>query len=371
MLFPIISCPTVNTFAFSEEEESDIYWWIVEIREYIENNLGYDLNAQDGKINTIQSDMQTVKEQTNVNVLDKSAVGQINRVPEIIGRLTSVLWDVIITNICEQDPASSTYLDETSGTYIIPLTINPLNPFKDFDSVVDVFKIAAYSLVLIFFSVNLIEQSVKYEIFTMKGALRIFGRLLVSKVIIDLSTTICGKILGTIGAIIVKVLGADKFTAFDSFVPKVDLDPCGIKIVGNLIDAIVAVVLSSIILLVVGTVLVFSALVVIKLMLRAFELSMLVCTSPVFFACASSDVTKEYFKKFIVTFLEVACQTLFMCVALKIGMGAITNNYAATITSFDDLSTYMETQLPMVIIVIAMCVMMIKPPKVLTNLLKG
>ena len=42
----------------------------------------------------------------------------------------------------------------------------------------------AYSLVLLFFAVNLVEQTIKYEIFTAKGALRIFGRLLVAKIII-------------------------------------------------------------------------------------------------------------------------------------------------------------------------------------------
>ena len=57
-------------------------------------------------------------------------------------------------------------------------------------------KTLAYSLVLIFFSVNLIESTVKYEIVTLRGAVSFGGRLLVGKIVIDLSTTICMKVVG-------------------------------------------------------------------------------------------------------------------------------------------------------------------------------
>lgn len=114
-----------------------------------------------------------------------------------------------------------------------------------------------------------------------------------------------------------------------------------------------------------------SILVCLKLILRSFELTMLVCSSPMFFACASSDVTKEYFKKFIVTFIEVASQTLFMSIALIIGIKQLTGVSIGNINGFGDLTQYFMSSTPYMIIMVAMCVMMIKPPKVLTNLLKG
>lgn len=40
----------------------------------------------------------------------------------------------------------------------------------------NIFKNFAYSLVLVFFAANLIEMSIKYEIFTLKGGVQVLGR---------------------------------------------------------------------------------------------------------------------------------------------------------------------------------------------------
>ena len=60
---------------------------------------------------------------------------------------------------------------------------------------INVFKTIGYSLVLVFFSITLIESSIKYEIFTLKGGAMIFGRLIIAKTLIDKSVQICIWIL--------------------------------------------------------------------------------------------------------------------------------------------------------------------------------
>lgn len=62
-----------------------------------------------------------------------------------------------------------------------------------------------------------------------------------------------------------------------------------------------------------------TACIVVKLILRSFELSMLVAVSPAFFACYSSEITKPYFKNFILTFIQVAAQIVFMGIVYYIG----------------------------------------------------
>lgn len=377
MLFPIASYSSVRLSAHAEFTEGDaetMYEWVRQIRNYIENNLGYDLNTQDGKIETIKSDIQTVKEQTDVDVNDDTAATGIMKIPQAISDVTAHIWDTVLGTIASNDPATSTFIwnsetdpskrDEKSYSF------NPLD--SAFTDITHVFQLAAYSIVLIFFAVSIIEQSVKYEIFSMKGMLRIFGRLLVSKIIIDLSVTICGGILGAIGKICHDLLATtSSFHQPMGFMPKVTLETSKIKLIGPVVDTVVSTILASVILLIVGTVFIMSILVCLKLILRSFELTMLVCSSPMFFACASSDVTKEYFKKFIVTFIEVASQTLFMSIALIIGIKQLTGVSIGNINGFGDLTQYFMSSTPYMIIMVAMCVMMIKPPKVLTNLLKG
>lgn len=185
MLFPIASYSSVRLSAHAEFTEGDaetMYEWVRQIRNYIENNLGYDLNTQDGKIETIKSDIQTVKEQTDVDVNDDTAATGIMKIPQAISDVTAHIWDTVLGTIASNDPATSTFIwnsetdpskrDEKSYSF------NPLD--SAFTDITHVFQLAAYSIVLIFFAVSIIEQSVKYEIFSMKGMLRIFGRLLVS-----------------------------------------------------------------------------------------------------------------------------------------------------------------------------------------------
>lgn len=342
---------------------------LIDIWNYINNYIGIPLEGTNEKlkkldeIDDVKERIKKVEENTDVDVTNNEAAKEVMGMPKAIGNATSSIWDTIIEILISTDPSTSTFIKSGSN-----FSMNPLD--GKFNDITNAIRVFAYSIVLVFFAVNLIEQSVKYEIFTMKGMLQIFGRLLVSKIIIDMSTAICAAILSAIG-FLTKEVALTMYDKPSNFIPSIELPTSGVKLIGPLIDTIVATALSLVIMLIAVSVFVMTLLVLLKLVLRSFELTILVCTSPAFFACASSDVTKEYFKKFVTMFIQVALQTVFMVIALYIGTMQLASSYSPDpITSVSGITTYITSVSPNWIIMLAMCLMMLKPPKVLTNILK-
>lgn len=293
--------------------------------------------------------------------------------PRAMANIADFLLESAIGMIMYADPSSSVYLDQRTngeiskqlGHYSIDLS--EIDSNKGIGKLVNPIRIFAYSLVILFFAVSLVEQTIKYEIFTAKGALKVFGRLLVAKIIIDLSVRVCLLIISIIGSLTVKML--DTVDVSLNIFPDISLKKSDVKIIGPILDAIVAAVVSIILVLIIGVVLVCVSIVMIKLVLRSIELALLMVISPAFFACLSTDVTKEYFKKFISVFIQVAAQTLFMAIALAVCSGHF-NTPPVSIDNLSGLAAGLIRISPNILIAIAMCVMMVKPPKVLTNLIK-
>ena len=84
---------------------------------------------------------------------------------------------------------------------------------------------------------------------------------------------------------------------------------------------------------------------------------------------------QEYFKKFIMTFLSVVAQTLFMAIVILVGMTWF-NDEVLSITGdtgflFLGGDRSLADYLGDVFIIIAMGIMLLKPPAVLQNLVKA
>lgn len=414
-LIPIIFSFFVCMFSiipmtsFADEQTDDIQNKIYDIWNYINNSMqsGEEANAKNAETNQKMDELNKKVEEMNPDKAIKDYFDQIKDEDEDEGESTGenseslenkyklptgntskkvlagpramayiadYLLDSAKNMIKYADPATSEYMNEETngaineqiGSYSIKLSdIN--NPKEPLGMLVDPLRIFAYSLVLLFFAVNLVEQTIKYEIFTLKGIMQVFGRLLVAKIIIDLSVTICLLIIRIIGSITVKMLDTVNVTL--NIFPDISLKKSDIKIIGPILDAIVAFVVSAVLMIIIGVVMICVSLVVIKLVLRSIELAMLMVISPAFFACLSSDVTKEYFKKFISVFIQVSAQTLFMAIALAVCSGHF-NTPPVPISGLSGLASGIMRISPNILIAIAMCVMMVKPPKVLTNLVK-
>lgn len=231
-----------------------------------------------------------------------------------------------------------------------------------------IFVTIGYSLVLVFFAANLIESTIKYEIFTLKGGVQIFGRLIVSKVIIDLSGQICVYILNICNYISKDILkNASDILSFE--LPNIfeNIEASKVPFVGGLIDFLLCFVAALPVLIILCAIFFMVEIVIFKLILRSIELSLLVIVSPAFFACYSSEITKPYFKNFILTFLQCALQIVLMAVVYALSSGFIIDwgNMLETKSAWEWSSRNNYNAL----IAIAIAFMMIKPPKVLTNLI--
>ncbi len=197
----------------------------------------------------------------------------------------------------------------------------------------------------------------------------LFGRLIISKVIIDLSGTICIHILNICTKITTAIFD-ESGKMLEVSIPSIgeiakSALPFG---VGELVDLITAIILIIPVLVIAIILIAAASIIMVKLVLRSLELSLLIIVSPAFFACYSSEITKPYFKNFITTFIQCAVQLVFMAVVYYIGtrFGAS----AATPETFVDLAGWFLARSQVAIIALAIAIMMVKPPKILTNLVK-
>lgn len=345
---------------------------------YLVNNIGggiKEIDRQQQELDKRVSSIEGEVDNTKVKESVKEAVDEsldvevseedkkksdITSFPDSVIGLANKMWQFIGYEFTETDATT-----ESFGTkYKITLDAG------SYTDIQNIFKTFGYSLVLVLFAVSLIESSIKYEIFTLKGGAMVFGRIMISKVIIDMSVTVCTKIIeesGSLSSQILKLSNAKSLLEFKE--PVINITESNMKFIGPIINIIIGLFVLLPVMICAVCVLICAVLVMIKLILRSFELALLTSVAPAFFACASSETTKPYFKNFITTFLACSLQLVFMAVVLKIGMQTLSNTHGQ-ITSIETACKWMADIFPYVIIIVAMTVMMIKPPKVLTGLVK-
>ena len=233
------------------------------------------------------------------------------------------------------------------------------------------FKIFAYALIIIFSGVNALETALQYEMFTiMRGGVKILARLTFAKIWVDISLIVCRGIV----AIATDWLGQiTRLTAdiTNSIDVGVSLQHSDAWIVGWIIDFFNGVLLAAAgIFLILLPLVVLILIMFVKLFIRSFELAMLQCVSPVFFACLTGEATKQYFKRFILTYISVVVEVVFMAVIWYI--------YVEYLNQAFSVSTQANTVLEMLsleggiinffMVSVGAYILMIKPPQVLKNL---
>lgn len=235
-----------------------------------------------------------------------------------------------------------------------------------YSAIINTLKLAAYSIVLLFFSINLIETTVKYEIVSFRGFVSVFGRMVFSKIIIDSAALICTKILGVIKWIAAGTLNSVNVATNNALAVNISSSESKLWVIGKIVDffhtimnAIPMMIMSLIVIIV-------SLLILGKLMIRSIQLVMMTVVSPLFFACASADVTKQYFKNFITAFLQCGLQIVFMVIIYGVGIRVLNNNEinGSGFMSYgvSTMNTYRS-----ILVYIIMGILIVKPPKFLTN----
>ena len=228
-------------------------------------------------------------------------------------------------------------------------------------------KLLAYSLVLLFFSVNLIETTVKYEIVSIKGAVVFGGRLLLGKLLIDLSTTVCVKVINITSWVCANLVQSGEKLQNILSIQATNPQKSSLWVIGKIIDFINAITNSWLIVAIALVIAIISIAILIKLLIRNIQLTIFVIVAPPFFATLATETTKRYFHNYFTAFLQCALQVVFMCIVWYVGLFLLNGHQIAgdkVSEFFTDTSLYRT-----LIIFICMGILICKPPKFLTNAL--
>lgn len=285
--------------------------------------------------------------------LDENDKKGILGIIQTLQESTNLTWDAIANQI--KNFTTLPVGDDSSPQ----TTIDIMEQAHKFEVI---FKPMAYSICLLFIGLNILNTAIKYEIMTFKGGASIVVRTLFAKVWVDLSYKICEWIILFNDSIVVALINHTQNIRLT--LPSPDVEPSKVWVIGPIIDifnlgvAAIPLILIALIMLVAG------AIISIKLMIRVLEITLMVIVSPPFFAClAGGESTQRYFRNFIVTFVSVVVETIFMAIVLGLG-----SNWWGNVSS-STYDNYIINFLPNLGLIIVICVMMVKPPKILKNLI--
>ena len=244
----------------------------------------------------------------------------------------------------------------------------------DFDNAVNtifnIFKVFAYSIVIILAGVNALESALQYEMFTMRGGVKILARLVFAKIWVDLSLVICRSIIKISMDLLLKItsLTDDIMSALNI---GIHIESSNIWVIGWLVDFFNGALICICVSLVLLPLLILVIAIYIKLFIRLFDLSLLQTVSPVFFACLTGESTKQYFRKFIMTYISVVVEVLFMAVIWYFYIqytGSLFTDNGLTINNIADI--FGTEFLSLILVSFAVSILVLKPPRILKSLVE-
>ena len=232
-----------------------------------------------------------------------------------------------------------------------------------------VFQAIAYALIVILVGVNAIESAFQYEMFTLRGGFKIAVRLIFAKVFVDLSLTICQSIISIGVGWTNQILELTKGILNDLQLTLTSPEGSGLWIVGWIVDFFTGLLFVIIIGPVAIALAIAAFCVMCKLFIRCFEIAMLQCVSPAFFACLCGEATKEYFKRFMISYLSVVLDVVFTAVVFYI-YAQYLNGFIKNIDikNMDEVLSMQSGFFSFMFVSFGAFILMIKTPRVLKNL---
>lgn len=301
---------------------------------------------------------------------DNPAVNAINNSKSLTNRLWSLLGGVIL-DFGSGNSSASNFLGISVSSQSIEQTANKFS---------SIFKTLAYAVAVILFGVNITTTSLQNEILTLRGGVKVFARVILVKIWIDLAIPICIYVINIFNGITSQILtqfnvsSSGAVYANDFVYTTSNTSNAFEVIVGylkSIFEAIKILLTGSPILILFLVMAICIVIVMVKMVARVFELTCLVAVSPVFFATLVGEESKRYFRKFISAFLSTAGYIVFVSITYIIATSWVAQNSPNTVMTANALLDNTIKVLPCAIIIIACCRVVVKPPKVLTSLLDG
>ena len=288
------------------------------------------------------------------------------------GSIVNYLWTqlrVIISDVGFGSGSTNRFLGITTSSESIRTIA---------DSISGVTKTFAYAIAVILFGVNITTTALQNEILTLRGGIKVFARVILVKIWIDLAIPICMYSLGIVNSLARQVLTTLSSSSGNVFgntsVNSSSVSGWGaiLKMVTRIFNAIIEFITGFPSLILIIIMIVCIVLVIIKLVALCFELTCLVSLSPIFFATLVGEESKRYFRKFISAFLSTAGYIAYVAIVYAVGSRWVAQATEPNIvSSLSSLFLPIISMLPRAIIIIACCRVMVKPPKVLLSLTDG
>ncbi len=327
-----------------------------------------DARSANSVMEELIEDYRTAYDQANYSV-DKQSGKKVSALMNVVNKLWTYLGSTLKT---WGTNSSNTSFD--SNFFGMTWTTSSMASVANAVSAVT--KSFAYCLLVVLFGLNMTDMALKFDMVSVEGAVRVIGGLLLGKVWVDVSINVCRYILDIINSMnlqLFKRLSADAdgtLKLLHTINVNQEADNSWFDFFGAIINWFAGMFWIIPELILCGF-LIFAILsVFIKIVTRSFELTCLMCLSPLFFACIANEETKQYFRRFISAFLGTALYMTFMVITYIVG-----TQWLSEVNSIDtgkDLSSFLWgflSLLPRFVIIFGICRIMRKPPKVLTGLI--
>lgn len=248
-------------------------------------------------------------------------------------------------------------------------------------TVVNILKPFAFAFAYLAWLVNVMSSAAKYELMTAKRGFQLLAGLVLIGLWINFSLNVCSALVNINSDMVNAVLTQTKeeLSFGYQFKGKV-AEKSGIWIIGWFVDLMNAIFNGEFVfyILISLAMAVVAIIVSIKLAMRYLKISCLACVSPLFFGFVVGEETRPYFKNFISEFINTVMETLYMAIVYVIGLNWY-NHISGSVSqkmldSVSAESTFGSGSMPVMIfrgvIIIAIGIMMIKPPRILTDLIR-
>ena len=227
-----------------------------------------------------------------------------------------------------------------------------------------IFLSLSYLVFIISFFSSMMNSVVRFDIADPKVMIKAFVQLIIGKVFLDTAFSVCLLIVSILNDLASQIVQTGSNLVLRANLTTVTSD---IPVIAPLITFFRTLILALPLVIFCIAVIVSILKCIIKLMVRALELTCLITISPVFFAFLAGESTKKYFERFLMAFASVAVSIVFIAMLYAIGCQMIAD--AGSERTMLDISAW--PTLGTLIGLWAICTFINKPPKIFSQILSG
>lgn len=287
--------------------------------------------------NTVNNSVYNPDGNNDDGILGKLSelINSIKDLPQVVAKsiidtMADKFRDAIVDSIFAYLDSMTNYVREKIKSDDIIFMQNDLNSI--INQILNVTKPIAYSLIALFFVLNMLKSSVYFEVMTLEGFIKPILMLFVGKFATDSSYFVLKTISSLNTALAEKILSLGSLNEAALYnAVKQNAGPQDVVL--GFFQYIVFGFLGLILLLLflgIG----------ILLVVRQLEMATMVCVSPIFFATLCGGFT-DVFKSFIKNYVAVTMQTTVMAIGI-VFFNKLSAEFA-TANSFTQIATFFGT----------------------------